>query len=430
MIDLIIKKRDGNVLTDDEIKFIVQGVTDGSIPDEQLSAFLMAVYFKGMTEAETTALTLAMAHSGEIVDLSFVNNVTADKHSTGGVGDKTTLIFAPIVAACGVVMAKMSGKGLGHTGGTVDKLMAIPGIKTDLLENKFIETVTKHSLCITGQSGNLTPADKKLYALRDVTGTVESLPLIAASIMGKKLAAGADCILLDVKAGSGAFMKTVDDAKALARIMVKIGENAGKKTRALITGMNKPLGYAIGNALEVIEAVETLKGRGPEDLNEVCIILSAYLLQMAGKGDLESCRMMAENAVKNGSAFNKLQEMVKAQDGDVKSLDDYTRLPQCDIKHEIAAPETGFIKTMDTEKWGTASVILGAGRAKKDDPIDYGAGIVLVKKTGEMVTKGETIAYLHTNDLASIKTAAEAALNAVVIGDEKPEDEPLLLGVV
>jgi pyrimidine-nucleoside phosphorylase len=428
--DLIIKKRDGGTLSKDEIQFLINGVTDGSIPDEQLSAFLMAVYFKGMTEAETLALTLAMANSGDRVDLSSLPGVKADKHSTGGVGDKTTLVVVPTVAACGVTVAKMSGKGLGHTGGTVDKLAAIPGFRTELQEHEFFDIVRKHGLCVAGQSGDLAPADKKLYALRDVTGTVESLPLIAASIMCKKLAAGADCILLDVKTGSGAFMKTAEAAEELARAMVKIGQGAGRETAALITDMDRPLGFAIGNALEVIESVETLKGRGPGDLREICVLLSAHILHMAGKGGLSDCRKMAENALDGGAAFAKLCDMVKAQGGDEKALHDYGLLPGARVKHPATAGAAGYIQSMDTGLWGTASVVLGAGRTKKDDPVDYGAGIVLLKKTGDYVQAGETVAVLHTNDESRLTEALPLVAKALVIGEAKPPDTPLVLKVI
>jgi pyrimidine-nucleoside phosphorylase len=430
MTDIIIKKRDGGTLTRDEIQYLVDGVTRGSIPDEQTSAFLMAVYFRGMTPAETVLFTQAMARSGDVVDLSPLAGVKADKHSTGGVGDKTTLIVVPMAAACGVTVAKMSGKGLGHTGGTVDKLASIPGFKTELTEEEFFDIVRRHGLCVAGQSGDMAPADKKLYALRDVTGTVESLPLIAASIMSKKLAAGADCILLDVKSGSGAFMKSVDDAKALAQAMVDIGNGAGKKTMALITGMDRPLGYAIGNALEVIESVEALKGNGPSDLHEICVTLSAYMLHLAGKGDLDTCRALAQAVIKNGKAFDKLCDMVRAQGGDAQALQDYKRLPQAQYVHPIKALQTGYIQAMDTLQWGMASVALGAGRARKDDPIDYGAGIVLAKKTGDFVQAGETVAQVYTNDQDSISEAVAVALKGLTIGDEKPVDEPLVLGVV
>lgn len=427
MYDLIVKKRDGGTLTAEEINFFVAGVTAGTIPDEQISAFLMAVFFKGMTAEETVSLTLAMAHSGGTVDLSGVKGIKADKHSTGGVGDKTTLVVAPIVAACGVPVAKMSGKGLGHTGGTVDKLASIPGFKTELPMEEFIRIVNTHGLCVVGQSGNLAPADKKLYALRDVTGTVDSLPLIAASIMSKKLAAGADCILLDVKVGSGAFMKTPQEAVSLAEAMVAIGEGAGKSTAALITGMNRPLGYAIGNALEVIEAVETLRGQGPADLYELCITLAAHMLMQAGcMGDLDACRARAEAAIKSGAAFQKLCDMVTAQGGDATALTDYSLLPRAAYIHSLRAPSDGYIQKMDTTQWGIASVKLGAGRETKDAPIDYGAGILLRKKVGDAVRAGEELAVFYTQHEKSIPDAEKTALDALTIGNEKPDDEPLV----
>jgi pyrimidine-nucleoside phosphorylase len=430
MYDIILNKRNGGTLSEAEIEYFVTGVTDGSIPPEQITALLMSIYFKGMTTAETVTLTMAMARSGEMVDLSPIEGIKVDKHSTGGVGDKTTMVVAPIVAACGVKVAKMSGKGLGHTGGTVDKLSAIPGFKTELPLDEFIGTVNKHGLCVIGQSGEFAPADKKLYALRDVTATVDSLPLIAASIMSKKLAAGADCILLDVKTGSGAFMKTTEGAAELARAMVDIGNGAGRKTAAVITGMDRPLGSAIGNSLEVIEAAETLKGHGPEDLTEVCLTLAARLMYMAGKGTLTECRAAAEAAINSGAAFNKLHDMVEAQGGGCGALRDYSLLPKATYKHEVLAPRTGYIRFMDTERWGIASVKLGAGRAAKDDAIDYGAGIYLHKKTGAYVNAGEVVATLYANNEGLFGDACETALEGLVIGDEKPEDEPLIYAVL
>jgi pyrimidine-nucleoside phosphorylase len=429
MYDIILKKRNGGTLGSDEIQFFIDGVTDGSVPAEQITALLMSIYFNGMNTGETVALTTAMARSGDMADLSGISGVKVDKHSTGGVGDKTTLIVAPIVAACGVKVAKMSGKGLGHTGGTVDKLASIPGFNTELPTEEFIKTVNAHGLCVIGQSADFAPADKKLYALRDVTATVDSLPLIAASIMSKKLAAGADCILLDVKTGSGAFMKTPDDAKALARAMVDIGNGAGRKTAALITSMDRPLGNAIGNSLEVIEAVEILCGHGPEDLTEVCLTLASRLLYMAGKGTLDECRGMAEAAVAGGAAFSKLRDMVNAQGGDCEALTDFSRLPQSQYRHEVLAPNDGYISSMDTERWGIASVKLGAGRATKDAAIDYAAGIILHKKTGAYLRTGDVIATMYANDERLFPDAEQDALAGLKIG-EKPEDAPLIYGVV
>jgi pyrimidine-nucleoside phosphorylase len=429
MYDIILKKRNGHELSEDEIKFFIGGVTDGAIPAEQITALLMSIYFNGMSTGETVALTTAMARSGDMADLSGIDGVKVDKHSTGGVGDKTTLVVAPIVAACGAKVAKMSGKGLGHTGGTVDKLTSIPGLRTELPTEEFIKTVNAHGLCVIGQSGDFAPADKKLYALRDVTATVDSLPLIAASIMSKKLAAGADCILLDVKTGSGAFMKTPDDAKALARALVDIGNGAGRKTAALVTGMDRPLGNAIGNSLEVIEAVETLRGHGPEDLTEVCLTLSSRLLYMAGKGTLDECRRMAEAALSSGAAFGKLCDMVKAQGGDSEALTDFSRLPRAAYRRDLLAPDEGYISFMDTERWGVASVKLGAGRATREAEIDYAAGIILRKKTGEYLRAGDVVATMYANDERLFPDAERDALSGLVIG-KKPEDAPLIYGVV
>lgn len=377
MYDLIMKKRNGEALTEQEIQYMIREYVAGEIPDYQMSAFLMAVYFKGMTEEETLAMTQAVAHSGEMVDLSGIEGVKVDKHSTGGVGDKTTMIIAPIVAACGVKVAKMSGRGLGHTGGTVDKLESIPGLHTSLSREDFFNVVNQTGLSVIGQSGNLAPADKKLYALRDVTATVDSIPLIAVSIMSKKLAAGNDCILLDVKTGSGAFMKSIDDSIALAKEMVAIGENAGRKTVALITDMDIPLGHNIGNSLEVIEAVETLKGNGPEDLTEVCVHLASNMLFLAGKGTLEECRSLVREVIANGEALKRLAAMVEAQGGDSSVIFDTDKFEKAAYQHEVLAKKSGYITFMDTESCGIASAMLGAGRETKDSQIDFAAGIIL-----------------------------------------------------
>ena len=383
MYDLIMKKRNGEALTEQEIQYMIREYVAGEIPDYQMSAFLMAVYFKGMTEEETLAMTQAVAHSGEMVDLSGIEGVKVDKHSTGGVGDKTTMIIAPIVAACGVKVAKMSGRGLGHTGGTVDKLESIPGLHTSLSREDFFNVVNQTGLSVIGQSGNLAPADKKLYALRDVTATVDSIPLIAVSIMSKKLAAGNDCILLDVKTGSGAFMKSIDDSIALAKEMVAIGENAGRKTVALITDMDIPLGHNIGNSLEVIEAVETLKGNGPEDLTEVCVHLASNMLFLAGKGTLEECRSLVREVIANGEALKRLAAMVEAQGGDSSVIFDTDKFEKAAYQHEVLAKKSGYITFMDTESCGIASAMLGAGRETKDSQIDFAAGIILKKNVGD-----------------------------------------------
>lgn len=420
MYDIIMKKRNGEALNDAEIKFFIDGYVSGEIPDYQVSALLMAIYFMGMTAEETASLTLCMANSGETVDLTSIPGIKVDKHSTGGVGDKTTLIISPIVASLDVKVAKMSGRGLGHTGGTIDKLESIPGFRTNLDREKFFEIVKNVGVSVIGQSGNLVPADKKLYALRDVTATVESIPLIASSIMSKKIAAGSDCILLDVKAGSGAFMKTVDDAIILAKAMVEIGENVGRKTVALITDMDRPLGNAIGNSLEVIEACETLKGKGPKDLTEICLDLAANMLYLAGKGNVDECRILAQKAIKDGSAFEKLKNMVSAHGGDIAVLQDYSKFKPAKVKYEVKAKKSGYISHLNTEICGRAAVILGAGRETKESSIDFSAGIILNKKVGDFVDAGEVIADLYSDDVEKCKAAEISLLSAVKISDEKP----------
>lgn len=430
MYDIIAKKRDGGVLTDAEIAFFIDGCVSGEVPDYQLSALLMAIYFRGLTPHETAVLTDCMARSGACIDLSAIEGCKVDKHSTGGVGDKTTMVIAPIVAACGVPVAKMSGRGLGHTGGTVDKLEAIPGFRTEMPPEEFIRTVQEHGVCVIGQSGNLAPADKKLYALRDVTATVNSIPLIAASIMSKKIAAGSDCILLDVKVGSGAFMKTLDDAVELAKTMVEIGERVGRRTVALITNMDRPLGKAIGNALEVTEAVSTVRGVGPGDLTMVCRELAANMLYLAGKGSLSACERMVRDAILSGAAFEKLQEMVSAQGGDARYVTGETPFERAAHMHRVRAPKSGYIGRIDTERMGMASVVLGAGRMTKESPVDHSAGILLGNQYGEWVDEGFEFARLYTNDPASIAAAEELFLGAVEIVDEEPAQQPLVLGRV
>ncbi len=430
MYDIIHKKRNGGELSDEEIDFLVRGCTDESIPDYQLSAFCMAVYFRGMTDRETAALTLAMAKSGDCIDLSGIDGYTVDKHSTGGVGDKTSLIVAPIVAACGGKIAKMSGRGLGHTGGTVDKLEAIPGFRTELTPDEFISQVNNIGLCIVGQSGELAPADKKLYALRDVTATVESIPLIASSIMSKKLAAGSQGIVLDVKTGSGAFMKTAGESETLAKEMVAIGKAAGRKIAAVITNMDIPLGNYIGNSLEVIEAVKTLMGEGESDLTEVCLTLSAQMLCLAtGKSEKE-CRTVAEKAIEDGSALNKLREMITAQGGNAGVADDFSLFKQPKYQIEIRSEKEGFISHTDAEKIGIASVILGAGREKKGDPIDPSAGIILKKKTGDFVEKGQTLAVFHTDDSTKVKDAEKEFFDALTFSNTKPDNQKLIYKII
>ena len=430
MVDIIVKKQRKERLTDEEIYYFVQGVTIGSIPDYQISAFLMAVYFNGMNAKETSLLTEYMAHSGDTVDLGKITGVKVDKHSTGGVGDKTTLVVAPIVAACGVKVAKMSGRGLGHTGGTLDKLESIPGMRISLPRNEFFQIVNDIGVCVIGQTGNICPADKKLYALRDVTATVQSIPLIASSIMSKKLAAGADCILLDVKTGSGAFMKTKEEATALANKMVAIGLAQGKETAALVTNMDVPLGRAIGNALEVKEAIETLEGNGPDDFNELCLELAAGMLMLAEIGEPAECRGMAKDALRNGRAFQVFKNMVAAQGGDTAAVEDTALLPKAPVVRSITAWKDGYISHMDAEKCGIAAGLLGAGRETKDSPIDYAAGIILHKKTGDAVHTGDLIAEFHTSEERRIADAKAVFMHGIEYSDEKPETIPVILGKV
>lgn len=398
MVDLIEKKRDGQELSTEEIKFVITGYTTGDIADYQMSAFLMAVYFQNMTERERADLTLAMAESGDQIDLSAIDGIKVDKHSTGGVGDTTTLVLGPLVAACGVPVAKMSGRGLGHTGGTIDKLEAIDGFHVELSTEDFIKQVNDHKLAVIGQSGNLTPADKKMYALRDVTGTVNSIPLIASSIMSKKIAAGADAIVLDVKTGEGAFMKTPEDAKELAHAMVGIGNATGRKTMAIISDMSQPLGFAIGNALEVKEAIETLQGKGPEDLTELCMVLGSQMVVVGGKAEtLEEARVMLEQVIENGQALDIFKQFIKDQGGNPAVVDDVTLLPQAEFVTEVHSKEEGYISFMEADEIGTAAMVLGAGRATKESEIDLAVGIVLHKKVGDFVKAGESIATIYSN---------------------------------
>ena len=426
MYDLISKKRNGGALNKEEMTHLIEGYVKGEIPDYQMSAFLMAVYFQGMTKEETAIMTDLVARSGDVVDLSSIEGIKVDKHSTGGVGDKTTLIVAPLAAACGVKVAKMSGRGLGHTGGTVDKLESIPGMRVSLERDEFFDVVNRTGICVIGQSGNLTPADKKLYALRDVTATVESIPLIAVSIMGKKLAAGSDCILLDVKTGSGAFMNSVDDSLALAQEMVSIGESAGKKTVALITNMDIPLGNNIGNSLEVIEAVETLKNQGPKDLTEVCIELAANMVYLAEMGDMDTCYTKVKEALESGEALQKLVEMVEAQGGDSDVIKDTSKFEKASIEKEVISPYDGYITFMDTKECGITSCILGAGRETKDDIIDYSAGIILKKKTGDKIQKGDVLAVLYGNKEEKMQPAEEQFLKALKVEAVQPKAEKLV----
>ena len=426
MYDLIAKKKHGEKLTKEEIAFMVEGYVKGGIPDYQMSAMLMAIWFNGMDDEETTDLTLCMAKSGDMVDLSAIAGKKVDKHSTGGVGDKTTLIAVPIVAACGGKVAKMSGRGLGHTGGTVDKLEAIPGFRTTLDRKEFFATVNKCGMSLIGQSGNLAPADKKLYALRDVTATVDSIPLIASSIMSKKLAAGSDCILLDVKTGSGAFMKTLDDSVKLAQTMVAIGEGAGRRTVALITDMDTPLGSAIGNSLEVTESMDVLKGRGPADLAEVSLQLAANMLYLVGKGSLDACRKMAEASIADGTAFESFCTMVREQGGDDSVLRDPAKFAKAPFRKDVLADEDGYLVQMNAEACGTASVVLGAGRETKESDIDFSAGILMKKKYGDKVAKGDVLATLFTSRESSLEEAGNLYREALVIGPDAPDPKPLV----
>lgn len=428
MYDIIKKKRDGGKLSEAEINYFVKGCTDGSIPDYQISALCMAIYFQGMDLEETTALTLAVRDSGEKLDFSNIKGIRVDKHSTGGVGDKTSLVIAPIVASLGLKVAKMSGRGLGHTGGTVDKLESIPNFNTALSTEDFERIVNETGIAIVGQTATLAPADKKLYAIRDVTATVDSMPLIAASIMGKKLAADDDCIVLDVKTGSGSFMKTIEDSKKLAELMVGIGKKAGKKVLALITDMDVPLGNAIGNSLEVKEAIATLHGKGPKDFTEVCFALASDMLYLAGLGTENECRVLANNAIKSGNAFNKFREMVVAQGGDVSVIDDPSKFPEAKYKENVYAEKSGYISKVDTEGYGIASLMLGAGRNAVGENIDYSAGIVLKKKTGDFVRVGEAIATLYTDDETRIREVIQRFNDATFISDEKPQKSNLILG--
>lgn len=398
MVDIIEKKRDGQELTTAEINFFIEGYTKGEIPDYQASALAMAIYFQDMNDRERADLTRAMVESGDTIDLSAIDGVKVDKHSTGGVGDTTTLVLAPLVASLGVPVAKMSGRGLGHTGGTIDKLESIAGFHVELTREQFIDLVNRDKVAVIGQSGNLTPADKKLYALRDVTGTVNSIPLIASSIMSKKIAAGADAIVLDVKTGDGAFMKTQEDAEELAHAMVRIGNHIGRKTIAIISDMSQPLGFAIGNALEVKEAIETLQGKGPKDLTELVLTLGSQMVILAGKAKTsEEAKEMLLDAIHSGKALAKFKEFLANQGGDASIVDDLTKLPQAKYKIELPAKQSGYISRMVADEIGVASMILGAGRATKEDVIDLAVGLVLHKKVGDKVEEGESILTIYSN---------------------------------
>lgn len=431
MYDLIMKKRNGGFLTEEEIAFMVKGYTNGEIPDYQMSAMMMAIYFQGMNEQETLALTMEMAKSGDMLDLSDIHGIKVDKHSTGGVGDKTSLALAPMVAALGIPVAKMSGRGLGHTGGTIDKLESFAGFSTGISEKQFKENVNKIGIAIMGQTADLAPADKKLYALRDVTATVDNMSLIASSIMSKKLAAGADAIVLDVKTGSGAFMKTQEDSFWLAKEMVRIGNDAGRKTIAIVSDMDQPLGFAVGNALEVKEAIDTLNGNGPADFLELCMTLGSYMAIAAGKAETtEQARKMLAECIENKSALQKLAQFIEAQGGDKDMVYHTEKLPAASIIEEILSPRDGYIQRIICDEIGICSLILGGGRETKESVIDLSVGIVLHKKVGDMVKKGEALATIHGNDRTKIAAARERFLKAYFIDAAPVEKKPLIKGIV
>ncbi|PSL43294.1 pyrimidine-nucleoside phosphorylase [Salsuginibacillus halophilus] len=430
MVDIIEKKRDGHPLTEEEIRWFTTEYSAGNIPDYQASALAMAIYFQGMTDEEAGALTLEMAKSGDQLDLSAITGTKVDKHSTGGVGDKTTFILGPLVAALDVPVAKMSGRGLGHTGGTIDKLEAFTGFETEISQEQFIELVNKNKLALAGQSGNLTPADKKLYALRDVTATVDSIPLIASSVMSKKIAAGSDAIVLDVKTGSGAFMTDEDDARALAKAMVDIGNSIGRDTMAVISDMNQPLGRMIGNALEVKEAVETLKGEGPADVHELSLTLAAHMVVLGGgAASAEEARDLLEKAIQDGSAIEAMKTFIAAQGGDPSAVDDPELLATAKDRVAVPAPSSGYVTEMHAAQIGQAAMLLGAGRATLDDEIDHAVGIELEAKIGHYVHEGDTIAWLHANkdDTTAIRTMVQ---EAYTFSDQQPDARPLIFDTI
>lgn len=420
MLDLIIKKRDNLELTKEEINFIIKAYTKKEIPDYQMSSLLMAIYFNGMTDKESTHLAIAMKESGDSFDLSKIKGIKVDKHSTGGVGDKVTLVLGPLMAACGAKFAKMSGRGLGHTGGTLDKLESIKGYNLELSEDTFVNQVNKIGISVIGQSGDITPADKLLYALRDVTGTVPSIPLIASSIMSKKLASGADVVCLDVKVGSGAFMESILDARKLASLMVNIGSLAGMKVYAVITSMDEPLGNKIGNTLEVIESIDTLNGKGPKDLLEVTFKIGELLLEASGIAKGEAAKKLMKEKINNKEALNKLKELVKAQGGDVSYIEDYNNFPKAKHIIPFKAPKEGYIEAMETEKIGIAAMVLGAGRERKEDVIDFTVGLDFEKKIGDYVKKGDVVCYLHAN-LIGVSESLKLLEEAILIGKNKKE---------
>ena len=430
MQNLIEKKKTGFAHTGEELSYIIGGAVSGEIPDYQLSAWLMAVCFCGMSDEELATLTDLMARSGDTVDLSSLGGGTVDKHSTGGVGDKTTLIIAPLVASLGGVVAKMSGRGLGFTGGTIDKLESIPNFRTELSDEEFFRILRQNGVCIAGQSGNLTPADKKLYALRDVTATVDSIPLIASSVMSKKLATGAKSIVLDVKTGNGAFMKDIESASLLAEKMIAAGRAHGRNVRAVLSNMNIPLGNAVGNALEVKEAIAILSGSGPCDLREICLVLATHMLALSVGGDEKEIRTRCERALDNGTALSKFKEIVDTQGGDISYIEDPEKFPMAGNVCAVKAKADGYIASMDCAAIGKTATLLGAGREKKGDPIDMSAGIMLEKKTGESVRAGETLAYLHTNRSEKLAEAEKMYLSAIAFSTEPVEKEPLIYGII
>ena len=431
MVDLIAKKRDGQSLSKEEIEWIVTGYTNGEIPDYQMSALTMAIFYQDMTDQEITDLTLAMANSGDVVNLENIEGIKVDKHSTGGVGDTTTLVLAPLVASVGVPVAKMSGRGLGYTGGTLDKLEAIPGFQIELSEDKFVELVNESKVAVIGQSGNLAPADKRLYALRDVTATVDSIPLIASSIMSKNIAAGADAIVLDVTTGDGAFMKNLEDAKRLASTMVQIGKLANRQTMAVISDMSQPLGEAIGNSLEVVEAIETLQGKGPKDLEEMCYVLGSQMVVLAKKADtLEQAREMLEEALHSGKAFAKFKEMVANQGGDVSVIDHPEKLLTAKYEIELPAKQSGVITKLVANELGIAAMMLGAGRKTKEDTIDFAVGLKLRKKVGEAIQEGESVLTIYANQPAEeIQDVVALLYQNIEIGPSGQEP-PLIHGII
>ncbi|MDQ0350913.1 pyrimidine-nucleoside phosphorylase [Alkalibacillus filiformis] len=430
MYDIIAKKRDGEALTDEELNFFIEGYTDGSIPEYQASALAMAIYFNGMTEQERATLTMAMVESGDTIDLSPIEGVKVDKHSTGGVGDTTTLVLAPLVAAVGVPVAKMSGRGLGHTGGTIDKLEAVPGFHVEIDNEEFIRLVNENKLSVIGQSGNLTPADKKLYGLRDVTATVNSIPLIASSIMSKKIAAGADAIVLDVKTGAGAFMKSEEESVELAKAMVSIGNNVGRNTMAVISDMGQPLGRAIGNSLEVQEAIDTLRGEGPEDLTELSITLASQMVVLGGKASsLDEARDLLEKVIENGEALQTLKTFLSSQSGDASVVDEPNKLPQAEYNIELPAKQSGYVSEIVADEIGNAAMLLGAGRQTKDSQIDLAVGVVLNKKVGDYVEEGDSLLTIHSNqeDVNSIK---EKLYENITLTNESVQSPQLIKTII